>query len=187
MVVPASHVEFSEDSPCLFGSPLQVLNNVPEPIKCTGVKFDPLTDTFTCFAPLKFAQNGLTHLQENPVISLVGVELHTYEGYQYKGPYISHRDCTPEEVEFQLGYYERFHGCIGFLWIFRTWLFWCICPSTISGNCLFRQPRFLISLQKMEQVVKSARQNHEWKTGKVGRNYARPSGGNSYYRGNLFP
>ena len=107
MVVPFTHVEFLKQ-PLSFWLATASADNTPEPIKCTGITFDPLTDTFTCFAPLKFAQTGFKHLQQNPIIALVGVELHTYEGYQYKGPYLSHRDCTPEEVEFQHQYLQDF-------------------------------------------------------------------------------
>ena len=112
MVVPSRHVEFLKQ-PLSFWLATASADNIPEPIKCTGITFDPLTDTFTCFAPLKFVQTGLKHLRENPTVALVGVELHTYEGYQYKGPYLSHRDCTPQEVEFQLQYMKEFTGVLG--------------------------------------------------------------------------
>lgn len=107
MVVPSRHVDFLKQ-PLSFWLATASKDSIPEPIKCTGIAFDPLTDIFTCFAPLKFATKGIKHLQENPVISLVSVELHTYEGYQYKGPYLSHRDCTAHEVEFQVQYLKEF-------------------------------------------------------------------------------
>ena len=107
MVVPSRHVEFLKQ-PLSFWLATASSDNTPEPIKCTGIVFEPLNDTFTCFAPLKFARTGFKHLQENPILSLVGVELHTYEGYQYKGPYLSRRDCTPLEVEFQHRYMKEF-------------------------------------------------------------------------------
>lgn len=107
MVVPSWHVEFLKQ-PLSFWLATASSDNIPEPIKCTGITFDPLTDTFTCFAPLKFARTGFEHLRKNPILALVGVELHTYEGYQYKGPYLSRRDCTPQEVEFQHQYMKEF-------------------------------------------------------------------------------
>ena len=122
MVVPARHVDFLKQ-PLSFWMATASVDNIPEPIKCTGISFDPSTDTFTCFAPLKFAQIGLKHLQQNPVLSLVGVELHTYEGYQYKGPYLSHRDCTPQEVEFQHQYMKEFTDIAGIIWIFQPPVF----------------------------------------------------------------
>ena len=112
MVVPAGHVEFLKQPLSLWLATASA-DNIPEPIKCTGIVFDPSTDIFTCFAPLKFAKTGFKHLESNPTLALVGVELHTFEGYQYKGPYITHRDCTPEEVEFQLGYLQEFTTLLG--------------------------------------------------------------------------
>lgn len=107
MVVPSWHVEFLKQ-PLSFWLATASGDNVPEPIKCTGITFNPFTDTFTCFVPLKFAVTGFKHLQENPILALVGVELHTYEGYQYKGPYLSRRDCTPPEVEHVDRYMKEF-------------------------------------------------------------------------------
>ncbi|MBA4055297.1 MAG: hypothetical protein C0490_11335 [Marivirga sp.] len=107
MIVPPWHVDFLKQ-PLSFWLATASLENVPETIKCTGIRFEPETDTFTCFAPLKFAETGFKHLAENPNLALVGVELHSYEGYQYKGPFISRRDCTEEEVAFQLAYMKEF-------------------------------------------------------------------------------
>ena len=107
MVVPAWHVDFLKQ-PLSFWIATTNLENVPEPAKCTGVSFDPATDTFTCFVPLKFTEKTFKDLEENPAISLVGVELHTYEGYQYKGQYISRRDCTRDEIEYQYKYMKEF-------------------------------------------------------------------------------
>ncbi len=106
MVVPPGHVDFLRQ-PLSFWLATAALDNTPEVIKCTGILFQPETDTFTCFAPLKFCRTGFRHLEENPVMALVGVELYTYEGYQYKGPYISHRECSPGEVSFQLAYMKQ--------------------------------------------------------------------------------
>ncbi len=107
MVVPSWHVDFLKQ-PLSFWLATASLENVPEAIKCTGIRFDPETDTFTCFAPRKFSETGIMHLAENPVLSLVGVDLYSYEGYQYKGPYISRRECSEEEVAFQLSYLNEF-------------------------------------------------------------------------------
>lgn len=107
MVVPSRHVEFLKQ-PLSFWLATASAGNIPEPIKCTGITFDPSTDIFTCFVPLKFAQTGFNHIRQNPMLALVGVELHTYEGYQYKGHYLSHRDCTVQEVEFQHQYMKEF-------------------------------------------------------------------------------
>lgn len=112
MIVPARHAEFLKQ-PLSFWLATAGADNIPEPIKCTGIAFDPSTDIFTCYAPLKFASTGLRHLQENPTLALVGVELHTYEGYQYKGPFLSYHNCTPEEVEFQVGYLRELTGILG--------------------------------------------------------------------------
>lgn len=107
MVVPSWHVDFLKQ-PLSFWLATASLKNVPETIKCTGIRFEAETDTFTCFAPLKFSETGFKHLAENPILSLVGVDLYSYEGYQYKGVYISRRDCTAEEVAFQLSYMKEF-------------------------------------------------------------------------------
>lgn len=107
MVVPAWHVDFLKQ-PLSFWIATTNLDNIPEPAKCTGIAFDPANDTITCFVPRKFLDKVFVDLKENPTISLVGVELHTYEGYQYKGQYISHRDCTSEEVDYQHKYMKEF-------------------------------------------------------------------------------
>jgi len=107
MVVPSRHVDFLKQ-PLSFWLATTNLANVPEPVKCTGIKFDPSTDTFTCFVPVKFTKKAFGDLKENPLLALIGVELHTYEGYQYKGPYISQRDCTAEEVDLQSKYMKDF-------------------------------------------------------------------------------
>jgi hypothetical protein len=103
MVIPEAHVEFLK-LPLSFWLATSSLDNIPEPIKCTGIRFDPGSDVLTCFVPMKYALKGLEHVAENSLVSLVAVELHTYEGYQYKGQYFSHRECTPEEVAFQRTY-----------------------------------------------------------------------------------
>jgi hypothetical protein len=107
MVVPEWHVDFLKQ-PLSFWIATTNLENIPEPAKCTGISFDHATDTFTCFVPLKFVTKALKDVEENPIMSLIGVELHTYEGYQYKGTYLFHRDCTQEEVEFQHRYLKEF-------------------------------------------------------------------------------
>jgi hypothetical protein len=107
MIVPASHVTFLK-KPLSFWLATASLKNIPEPVKCTGIKFDPANDVFTCFAPLKFMTNAFSHLKENPIIALVGVDVHSYEGYQYKGHYLSQRECTVEEVDFQNRYMKEF-------------------------------------------------------------------------------
>jgi hypothetical protein len=107
MVVPEAHIEFLKQ-PLSFWLATASLENIPEPIKCTGIKFDSATDIFTCFVPLKFMSKGFKYLEENPTIALVVVDVHSYEGYQYKGHYLSHRDCTPEEEEFQYQYMKAF-------------------------------------------------------------------------------
>ncbi len=107
MVVPAWHVDFLKQPLSLWIATTN-LENIPEPVKCTGISFDPATDTFTCFAPKKFTDKAFKDLANNPVMALVGVELHTYEGYQYKGQYLSHRECTQEEVEYQHQHMKEF-------------------------------------------------------------------------------
>jgi len=107
MVVPSWHVEFLKQ-PLSFWLATANLANVPEPVKCTGISFDPSTDTFECFVPSKFTKKAFDDLKENPILALVGVELHTYEGYQYKGPYLSSRDCTAEEVEHSYTHMKAF-------------------------------------------------------------------------------
>lgn len=107
MVVPAWHVDFLKQ-PLSFWIATTNLDNVPEPAKCTGVLFDPESDTFTCFVPSKFTEKIFKDLEVNPVMALVGVELNTYEGYQYKGQYLSSRKCTAEEVDFQYKYMKEF-------------------------------------------------------------------------------
>jgi hypothetical protein len=107
MIVPAWHVDFLKQ-PLSFWIATTNLENIPEPAKCTGVFFDPESDTFTCFVPQKFTHKTLKDLEENPTMALVGVELHTYEGYQYKGHYISRRECTREEIEYQYKYMKEF-------------------------------------------------------------------------------
>jgi hypothetical protein len=107
MVVPAWHAEFLKQ-PLSFWIATTNLENIPEPAKCTGILFEPESDTFTCFVPSKFTEKILQDLKENPIMSLVGVELHTYEGYQYKGHYIAKRDCTQDEVDYQYRYMKEF-------------------------------------------------------------------------------
>ena len=107
MIVPDRHVEFLKQ-PLSFWLATTNKTNMPEPLKCTGIRFDPLTDIFTCFVPRKFTETAFNHLSENPVISLVGVDVHSYEGYQYKGDYLAHRDCTKEEETCQAHYMQEF-------------------------------------------------------------------------------
>lgn len=107
MVVPASHVEFLS-RPLSFWLATASAKNIPEPVKCTGIKFDPDKDLFTCFAPLKFMTKAFNHLKENPMVTLVAVDVHSYEGYQYKGQYLSQRECTTDEIDFQNRYMKDF-------------------------------------------------------------------------------
>jgi len=107
MVVPAWHVDFLKQPLSLWIATTN-LENVPEPAKCTGISFDPETDTFTCFVPSKFTEKTFQDLKENPIMTLVGVELHTYEGYQYKGQYLFQRECTQEEIDYQYRYMKEF-------------------------------------------------------------------------------
>ncbi|MBL0744564.1 hypothetical protein [Chryseolinea lacunae] len=111
-MVPASHVEFLKQ-PLSFWLATTGLNNISEPIKCTGIVFDPATEIFTCFVPEKFMTIGFEHLRENPVLALVVTELHSFESYQYKGNYLAWRRCTEDEVEFQRGYMEAFSDILG--------------------------------------------------------------------------
>ena len=111
-MVPPSHVAFLK-LPLSFWLATSSLENIPEPIKCTGVKFDPDTEVFTCFIPLRFMNVGFQHLRENPVIALVVTEVHSFESYQYKGNFLSYRPCTEAEVDFQLKYMEEFSDILG--------------------------------------------------------------------------
>jgi hypothetical protein len=112
MVVPSSHVEFLS-RPLSFWLATASAKNFPEPVKCTGIKFNPDKDLFTCFAPLKFMTKAFNHLKENSMVTLVAVDVHSYEGYQYKGQYLSHRECTTEEIDFQNRYMKDFTDILG--------------------------------------------------------------------------
>lgn len=107
MVVPAWHIPFLK-LPLSFWLATVGEEHIAEPVKCTGVRFAASEEVFTCFLPEKFMKNAYRHLESNLSVSLVGVELHTYEGYQYKGDYLSHRPCNEEEVLYQTAYMHEF-------------------------------------------------------------------------------
>jgi hypothetical protein len=140
MVVPPAHVALLRQ-PLSFWLATASLDNKPEPFKCTGVRFHETTDTFTCFAPRKFAIPALKYVVGNPIIALLAVELNTYEGYQYKGPYLSHRDCTEDEVAHQYRYLEEL-----------TTILESFGYSGTGYNKAYKHPPFVAIVFRAEQV-----------------------------------
>jgi len=55
----------------------------------------------TCFVPAKFSRDMLSALNQNPNVAVVAASTQTFESYQFKGRYQSHRNATPEECEIQ--------------------------------------------------------------------------------------
>ena len=108
MIIPASHVALLKDPLFSFWIGTASPEQIPEVIKCMGVKLDYETDHLTCFAAVRFIDKSLENLKKNPAIALVGAHTGTYDGYQYKGTFIRSRPCTEDEVMFQRQYMESF-------------------------------------------------------------------------------
>jgi hypothetical protein len=107
MIVPSSHIELLQ-RPLSYWIGTAGSDRVPEVIKSMSIIFDPAIEQFTCFVSEKYAAKTLQNLSVNPAISLVGVDVPTYEGYQYKGKYVLHRSCTEKEELMQVQARERF-------------------------------------------------------------------------------
>lgn len=60
------------------------------------------------YVPQHYSDTFLRNIQVNQKISLLGSSTHTFEAYQVKGVYVSHRACTQEEIQYQKKYMEGF-------------------------------------------------------------------------------
>lgn len=112
MIVPASHIELLQ-RPLSYWIGTAGSDHVPEVIKCMLAIFDPAIEQFTCFVSEKYAAKTLQNLIVNPAITLVGVDVPTYEGYQYKGKYVLHRPATGDEELMQAKASEGLFDILG--------------------------------------------------------------------------
>jgi hypothetical protein len=114
VIIPVHHLALLRDPLFSFWIGTAGRDLVPEVIKCTGVVHDDnIPEQLVCFAGTRYADQSLKNLQENPVITLVGAHVGTYEGYQYKGVLIRSRSCLPAEVLLQEQYMESFTVALG--------------------------------------------------------------------------
>lgn len=116
MIIPLLHRAFLKDPLFSFWIGTAGRDLIPEVIKCTGVIYDDTApEHLTCFVGAKYAELSQKNLGENPVITLVGAHVETYEGYQYKGSLVRSRPCLPAEVLLQEQYMESFTATLGAL------------------------------------------------------------------------
>ena len=80
----------------------------PDIVKCNGVLFPETLDQLTFFISSKFSERFRSNLQPGRQISFMGCSVYTFESYQYKGEFISIRDCSPEEEVLQRNYVDAF-------------------------------------------------------------------------------
>jgi hypothetical protein len=58
--------------------------------------------------PVAYGQTLLQNLATTHNMSFLSANVYSYVSYQVKGRYISHRECTGEEVKYQLAYANSF-------------------------------------------------------------------------------
>jgi hypothetical protein len=85
---------------------------LPDSVRCNGVAPSHNLEQLSFYVSHQFSETFRANLTLNPSISMMACSVHTFESYQYKGSFISIRECTEEEVDLQRSYLEEFAKAI---------------------------------------------------------------------------
>jgi hypothetical protein len=114
---------------------------VPDIVRLMSARVEPDGTHVLAYVPGPSGSGVLANLAVAPRLTLLVAHIYTYEAYQVKGTYTGHRACTPEEVEYQRAYVDRFaEGLV------QQQL-----PREHIITAYFRQPSFAVRL-RVEEV-----------------------------------
>jgi hypothetical protein len=77
-------------------------------VRLMGARIEADRSHITAFVPVKQGKTVISNLANTGKISLLTADVYSYESYQVKGKYVSHRNCTQEEVAYQIEYVDKF-------------------------------------------------------------------------------
>lgn len=83
-------------------------DNVPEVVRCVGIRPVTSLEELTVFIPEIWSGRFLNNLSATKKITFLCTSVPTYESYQYKGEFRSVRPCEEADVQLQLNYLEGF-------------------------------------------------------------------------------
>jgi hypothetical protein len=77
-------------------------------VRLMGVQIEADRIHVRMYVPIAYGQALLQNLTVTDKMSFLSANVYSYESYQVKGRYISHRECTNEEINYQLAYANSF-------------------------------------------------------------------------------
>ena len=98
-------------------------DQVPEVVHCNGILPVNGGNQITFFIVKKYSETFTANLQISPELAFIGTSVTSFEGYQFKGHFDSLRPCTPEEVQIQLSYLDKFTDLIELMGFARGWFY----------------------------------------------------------------
>ncbi|HYE55430.1 MAG TPA: hypothetical protein VD996_11315 [Chitinophagaceae bacterium] len=87
-------------------------DNMPDVVHCNGILPIEYNDQITFFISKRDSATFLDNLKTTPEMALVGTNVLTFEGYQFKGHFKHLRHCTDQEISMQRTYLNKFTGLI---------------------------------------------------------------------------
>lgn len=109
-------------------------------VRLTGARIAEDKLHLDLFVPEYYAGTFFKNVQENKKVSFMCSYTHTFEAFQIKGVYVSHRACTQEEVGYQLAYMQGFAQNLLFLGI----------KAGLSFEKYYRNPSMVIRMKGEE-------------------------------------
>jgi len=97
--------------------------NVPDVVHVNGLSPVESGNQITLFLSKRYSETFVANLELNPELALIGTNVQTFEGYQFKGHFRSLRPCTPEEEQMQLNFIDRFTTVIELMGFNRQWYY----------------------------------------------------------------
>jgi hypothetical protein len=81
-------------------------------VRLMGIQIEADRHHVRMYVPVAYGQTLLDNLTITDKMSFLSANVYSYESYQVKGRYISHRECTAEEVAYQIAYADSFTNAL---------------------------------------------------------------------------
>jgi hypothetical protein len=112
----------------------------PELVRLLGAQAEADKEHLLLYVPLKFGKNLIHNFAATDKLTFLLASLLTFESYQLKGSYLSHRACTPAEVKYQKAYFQGLGVAMERLGL----------PKEKALDAYYHQPSVAVRLQVME-------------------------------------
>jgi hypothetical protein len=120
----------------------------PDIVRLLGARVEADRSHILLYIPVSTGAGVLNNLSVSPALTFLTALIHTYESYQIKGRYISHRESTDEEMAYQEKYMDIFTNTLARQGLSRE----------KSYNAYFQQPTLTMRIA-VEEVYEQTPRN----------------------------